>query len=62
MEHLASSIIAALPRFVYTRSTGSTFTFNETPQATLLAQAEAVTHRPLGFASSPSLPGTIASP
>lgn len=34
----------------------------ESQPASLLAQAEAVTHRPLSFTSSPSIPGTISAP
>lgn len=34
----------------------------ESHPASLLAQAEAVTHRPLSFTSSPSIPGTISTP
>lgn len=47
---------------MYTSSPNHAFERVETPQLQLLAQAEAVVHKPLGFASSPSLPGTINSP
>jgi hypothetical protein len=47
---------------MYTSSPNPTFDRVETPQLQLLAQAEAVVHKPLGFASSPSLPGAINSP
>jgi len=62
MEQLAGTIMSALPRFLHAKGAGATAPFNETPQSLLLAQAEAIVHKPIGFASSPSLPGTVASP
>jgi hypothetical protein len=62
VEALASYAVSLLPKFMYTSSPNPTFDRVETPQLQLLAQAEAVVHKPLGFASSPSLPGTINSP
>lgn len=62
MEALASTIVSLLPRFIYKGSANSGLGRTETPQRQLLAQAEATVHRPTGFASSPSLPGTISSP
>ncbi len=57
----AAFVSAALPRLGRAAKGGS-FTAEETPQGLVLAQAEALVHRPLGFASSPSTPGTISSP
>lgn len=51
-----------LPKFLYSGSSGRQPSRLETPQRELLAQAEAVVHKPLGFSSSPSTPGTISSP
>lgn len=62
VEALASTVFSLLPRLAYSGPTSATSGRVETPQRQLLAQAEAVAHRPLGFASSPSLPGTISSP
>ena len=62
MEILASTLAAVLPKFKYTTLGSSAFDHSDTPQEALLAQAEAVVHKPLSFASSPSLPGTISSP
>jgi hypothetical protein len=41
---------------------GAVSTQPSNPNAALLAQAEGVTHRPVSYASSPSLPGTINAP
>ncbi len=62
VEALAAYAVSLLPKFMYTSSPRSAFDRIETPQLQLLAQAEAIVHKPLGFASSPSLPGTINSP
>jgi hypothetical protein len=51
-----------LSRLLYLASPVSPSAGPETPHGSLLAQARATMHRPLGFASSPSLPGTISSP
>jgi hypothetical protein len=64
-EALASyvgSLPPRLSRFIYSASPFAPSAGPETPQRSLLAQARATMHRPLGFASSPSLPGTISSP
>ena len=62
METLASALTTAFPNFRYVALGASTHDTSDTPQEALLAQAEAVVHKPLSFASSPSLPGTISSP
>ena len=51
-----------ISRFFYMGSTGKSSTYRETPGGQLLAHLQAIVHKPLGFASSPSLPGTINSP
>lgn len=51
-----------LSRLLYLASPFPPSAGPETPHGSLLAQARATMHRPLGFASSPSLPGTISSP
>jgi len=60
MEALAAAVTALLPKFLYPTEAGAVE--SRTPHQLLLAQLEAVAHKPLSFASSPSLPGTISSP
>ena len=62
VEALASSVTSILPKFIYTSSLSQSPSRSGASQKRLLAQAEAIVHKPLGFASSPSLPGTISSP
>lgn len=62
LEALASTLVSLLPKFSYRGSTTPAYVPHGASQQQLLAQAEATTHKPLGFASTPSLPGTINSP
>lgn len=61
-EEALRPVFRALSRFTYMGSTGKSSDYRETPGAQLLAQLQAIVHKPLGFATSPSLPGTINSP
>jgi len=56
------SILSKIPSFFYRGSTNSLVEGGETSPRDLLAQLQAIVHKPLGFATSPSLPGTINSP
>jgi hypothetical protein len=62
VEALASFVASFLPKFARSGLSGSASGRAGTGQSELLAQTEATMHRPTGFASSPSLPGTISSP
>lgn len=61
-ESVASAAAALVSKFAYVGSSGGTPGGGETAQAYILAQLEAITHKPAGYASSPSVPGTISSP
>lgn len=61
-EAFFTSLFSMLPEFTYKGAPSSSFDHGENPYRRLLAQLEAVMHKPVGYASSPSLPGAINSP
>lgn len=58
MEALGASLAAFVPSF----SSSPTVAAPEVDMDLLLAQTEAIVHKPVGFSSSPSLPGVINAP